>query len=79
MGMGPSPLETLRTASSQLQSLIELQMRTQPNNASELLLVGDKLADPKEMKECKRKRKEKKTILCLVKSSRLTEENKLLN
>lgn len=65
MGMGPSPLETLRTASPQLQSLTELQMRTQPNNASELLLVGDKLADPKEMKECKRKRKEKENYTVL--------------
>lgn len=56
--MGPLPSETLRAASPQLQSLSELQMKTQPNNASELLLVGDKLLVPTEMKDCKGKRKE---------------------
>lgn len=55
--MDPSPSETLGTASPQLRSLSELEMETQQNNASELLLVGDKLVVPKEMKECKRKRK----------------------
>lgn len=53
--MGPSASETLRAASPQLRSLSELQMKTQPNNVSELLLVGDKFLVPTEMKECKEK------------------------